>query len=1377
MLHPGQPAARTRRRTRPLARSRAPMLVACLIASLPWMSGGAAPRPDSSWIEMIRDDDEGMEVVLRAPPLVRDGRTVQVPGFAWGGEPGLPIEFERAALIAVPGSRGAVLEIASQETETQSGVEAPRVPWGKEARDSAPTAGVAAPQSWTTQVPTAAVRLENGGMVRGRDVTTLRFTPLLFDPKGGATYVHTVRLRLRFADRPAPREAATADEPLHAAFLNTTTAARWRTRFEVQKPTALASTLLPQRRIRLRIPRTGLYALNHARLQAILGAELDSIDPTQLQIFMDTWAPIPLRADSLPASWQTDYALRETAIWVQGEADHSFDTQDSIVFYALGPEDYVDLTGLRADSLLHAQNPYDRFQVAWLVWGEANGLRLASVPSSAPGTPPDLVQSTWARLHFEEDLQFDEVDDLWMWDELRTNNPVFVAFDADLGRVTNPAALLRIGISDGDPYSRPDHAVNVRLNNEDLGVIRWIKPTSRPQNHYATFPVTLLTSSRLELSLSRTLPSEPTAFLKFDLSWDRPLVLPTRGSEAGRLRWSRRPTTPDEAYELVGFGTQEPWVLDVSDALRPVRLTDATAPGTPGTWRLRYGRGQGIRTHFLAVNAPTLMDPANVNQETLRPLQRPASVPDMVIVTEASLLSQAQRLAQHRAAHFPGAATLGHVPDVQVVDIADIYDNFSGGRVDALAIRNYLKLLYTQPLLPGETSPRLRYVLLFGEATHDPRRLDPGSTATLVPTVHAWYANPMDAGVGGVQRPPQHLRRWFAVEDWLGEMDAPRAAGLSNMHPLPDLGVGRLTPRTLGDAERLVDKLIAYDTSTDYGAWRTRVVLSADDECKPGQGCFESEHVEGMESLVPWTPPEWDIDKSYLTEYPAVLGQKPQGRAAFIRSWSEGCALVCYQGHGAPRQLADEVLFLSTDIPSLTNSRRLPVFMAYSCTVAEFDAPELQTMAEDLIASTAGGAIAAMGATVETFASPNADYNVEVWQAMFEFGATSKVPFGIIHQLAKNRSSLFDGLNNEKYVLLGDPAMTLLAPEALVAFSGDADSLQAGRSTRVEGTVHLGGESTALAGFDGFADVEVSGTADDSGYQSATSTLRIPYDLPGPPLYRGRVAVEDGRLQFQFVVPLGAKLGNKARISAYAWETSSARDAKGADNSVRVVRAAVPDSSLGPPRIALYFPNNLTKVKPGTPLVGEIRDENGINIQGTTLPSSILLDFDSRNQPLNVTAQFRYADGSDSVGAVTVPLPDGLEPGRHQATMIASDNLQNRSTQSLDFDVVPASATLMANVIAFPNPFRDRTYFFFELTDPADVVVRVFTASGREVWRTQQFVDEPQQVSILWEGIDFARDALANGTYLYRVEAHPRQTTGQAGPVLKHVGKVVIMRP
>ena len=39
------------------------------------------------------------------------------------------------------------------------------------------------------------------------------------------------------------------------------------------------------------------------------------------------------------------------------------------------------------------------------------------------------------------------------------------------------------------------------------------------------------------------------------------------------------------------------------------------------------------------------------------------------------------------------------------------------------------------------------------------------------------------------------------------------------------------------------------------------------------------------------------------------------------------------------------------------------------CTVAEFDDPELQSMAEEMLTSPVGGAIVGMGATTPTFAS------------------------------------------------------------------------------------------------------------------------------------------------------------------------------------------------------------------------------------------------------------------------------------------------------------------------------------------------------------------------------------------------------------------------
>ena len=232
-------------------------------------------------------------------------------------------------------------------------------------------------------------------------------------------------------------------------------------------------------------------------------------------------------------------------------------------------------------------------------------------------------------------------------------------------------------------------------------------------------------------------------------------------------------------------------------------------------------------------------------------------------------------------------------------------------------------------------------------------------------------------------------------------------------------------------------------------------------------------------------------------------------------------------------------------------------------------------------------------------------------------------------------------------------------------------------------------------------------------------------------------------------------------------------DANGIEHDIVVGVGDAPEPSRAAPRISMRFPNDRTRVKAGTLLTAEIRDENGINIQGTSLRNSIYLDFDRRNEPLNVTDRFRYQAGSDSVGTVAVPIPGELEPGPHTATLIASDNLQNTATATLDFQVVDEQVIQLVNVLAFPNPFRDWTRFFFEITDPATVVVEVFTSSGRPVWSLRQRVEVGSQGSIKWDGVDLAEDTLANGTYLFRLRAVPDRP---GSPALEHIGKVVIMR-
>ena len=92
---------------------------------------------------------------------------------------------------------------------------------------------------------------------------------------------------------------------------------------------------------------------------------------------------------------------------------------------------------------------------------------------------------------------------------------------------------------------------------------------------------------------------------------------------------------------------------------------------------------------------------------------------DMVIVTHPDFMSQANRLAQFRSEN-DGL-------NVKVVTIQQVYNEFSGGSCDPIAIRDYMKMIYDKT---DKAYPK--YLLLFGRPSYDYRGRVSG-TALYVP--------------------------------------------------------------------------------------------------------------------------------------------------------------------------------------------------------------------------------------------------------------------------------------------------------------------------------------------------------------------------------------------------------------------------------------------------------------------------------------------------------------------------------------------------------------------------------------------------------------------------------------------------------------------
>src|SRR5262249_5658247 len=235
---------------------------------------------------------------------------------------------------------------------------------------------------------------------------------------------------------------------------------------------------------------------------------------------------------------------------------------------------------------------------------------------------------------------------------------------------------------------------------------------------------------------------------------------------AGPLRF----TAPAGArLELTGSDAPRGHVLDITSAqLSMVVGTSASstavtliAPGT-GTRILYAYRDGDVLTPVVMADAPSAWHAA---QEA-----------DLVVIGPRSLLPALQPLADQREREGLGVA---------LIDIEDVYDEFSAGQKDALAIRSFV----SDALQAWSRPPR--FVLLAGAATYDPR---------------GWLGRPELDQVPTVQFATRYIET--GSDDPLVTPDGSE---------LPLLAIGRLPLSTPEQMEAAVAKILARPLASPDG--------------------------------------------------------------------------------------------------------------------------------------------------------------------------------------------------------------------------------------------------------------------------------------------------------------------------------------------------------------------------------------------------------------------------------------------------------------------------------------------------------------------------------------------------------------------------------
>jgi len=117
---------------------------------------------------------------------------------------------------------------------------------------------------------------------------------------------------------------------------------------------------------------------------------------------------------------------------------------------------------------------------------------------------------------------------------------------------------------------------------------------------------------------------------------------------------------------------------------------------------------------------------------------------------------------------------------VQVVDVQDIYDEFSGGVFNPEAIRSFIAYAYSNWVRPASS-----FVLLVGDGNFD-------------------FKN--NYGWNDTNYIPPYLAE---VDPWIGQTATDnRYVSVSGRDILPDLYIGRFPVRTQVEAQTMVEKTI-----------------------------------------------------------------------------------------------------------------------------------------------------------------------------------------------------------------------------------------------------------------------------------------------------------------------------------------------------------------------------------------------------------------------------------------------------------------------------------------------------------------------------------------------------------------------------------------
>ncbi len=403
------------------------------------------------------------------------------------------------------------------------------------------------------------------------------------------------------------------------------------------------------------------------------------------------------------------------------------------------------------------------------------------------------------------------------------------------------------------------------------------------------------------------------------IDWQRPAQLQARPG----VQFS----TPAAAQQYLFTSTPAAGLLlyDISDATAVQRLSG---------WQNGFS-DDGPRRYLLSSAAQ-----AAVPQVERQPALSWPSGADAIFIAPPALQPALEPLLVRRRAEGL---------QVAVIDPQAIYDGWSGGHVDPIAIRRFLQAA-AQAWQPVPTM-----LVLVGDGSVDPHNYSGRNDRGLIPPYMA------------------------DVDPWLGETACENCFVLLDGDDprdddLPELAVSRLPVKDAAQLRAVVAKLLAYEDQPDLDWRATQLYLSDNAFSAAGAADPAGNFFAQNDALIARQPAGVRIQRNYFdprgSDQPGYTAQAAGARRAAIAALQAGVGVLVYSGHASQWQYAvtdpaaaDGYLLGLYDADTLQNGARLPVVLALTCLSSAFQTPAYSgtTIDERLVLAAGGGAAAVWG--------------------------------------------------------------------------------------------------------------------------------------------------------------------------------------------------------------------------------------------------------------------------------------------------------------------------------------------------------------------------------------------------------------------------------